>query len=161
MLQHENDRDRTRNALTLALGFVLAFGAALGCGVDSKAGLDVNGSVTLDGKPLPTGTISFATADGKSLGTAEVADGRYEIPAAAGLQPGSYQVEIISVVPTGKTVKNPDFPGETIEEVRNVIPPRYNVRSELKAELKPEGDRQFSFSLSTSKVAAKPGRGRS
>jgi hypothetical protein len=158
MLREETDRDSTRNALTLALGFVLALGGALGCGGDANVGLDVNGSVTLDGKPLPSGTISFATADGKSLGTAEVSDGRYEIPAAAGLQPGTYQVEILSVVPTGKTVKNPDFPGETIEEVRNVIPPRYNVKSELKAELKPEGDRQFSFSLSSSKVATRTGR---
>ncbi len=155
------DTDHESRTYRIILVLALACGAAIGCSSDANVGLDVNGSVTLDGKPLPSGTISFATPDGRSLGTAEVAEGRYAIPASAGLQPGTYQVEILSVVPTGKTVKNPDFPNETIKEVRNVVPARYNVRSELKAELKADGPREFSFPLSSTKVAARQARGRS
>ena len=55
------------------LGALLLTGA-VGCGGSGKG--TVTGKVTLDGKPLPAGKISFVGASGKAA-TADISDGQY------------------------------------------------------------------------------------
>ena len=160
-LMNINPRKSVRRAFSVparAAAVVILFGLA-GCGGESgPARQPVSGTVTLDGVALPSGTISFVPVDGKTPATAQVSDGVFQIARAEGPASGHYQVEIIAVRPTGKRVRHPDLPSETIEEVHNVIPTRYNVKTELKEEVKPDKENAFKFELSTRKVAARTTR---
>lgn len=130
--------------------------AVAGCGGDGgPARTPVVGTITLDGKPLPSGTITFAPLEGRTAATTEVKDGAFRIGSSGGPAPGRYQVEIVSVAPTGKRVPHPDLPTETIEEVRNLVPPRYNAQSTLTADVRADGENAFTFAL-MSKSDARP-----
>jgi hypothetical protein len=75
--------------LTAAVCFLLA-----GCGAKDLS--PVGGVVTLDGKPLPSGNITFQ-AVGKASGTASIQpDGRYVLKTGGenGLTPGDYKVAV-------------------------------------------------------------------
>lgn len=140
-------------ALAIAVSFVMP-----GCGDEGPARQPVSGTITLDGKPLASGSITFAPLEGTTAATAEVRDGTYGVGQSEGLAPGRYQVEISAVEPTGKRIEHPDLPSELIDEVRNLIPPKYNVQTELAAEVKPDGENAFTFDLSSRKVKSRTRR---
>jgi hypothetical protein len=156
---HATIRDsRRRRGLVLGVALLAAVPLA-GCADDGPARKAVSGTVALDGRPLDAGSITFAPVDGFTAANAEVVDGAFRIDRASGLAPGRYQVQIVADRSTGKTIPNPDFPDRTIEEVNNVIPPRYNVKTELTVEVKPDADEPYAFNLS-SQAAAAPSRSR-
>ena len=115
-----------RTASSLVLAIILA-----GC-VPAPLLLEVNGDVTLDGKPVGTGTdakIRFDPLDATG-NTAEtfLTAGKY----AARLVPGQYKVSVTWNRPTGRTVKGlPAGPGEDADEIETLVPGRYNTTSEL------------------------------
>lgn len=79
----------------LRLRNVLMLGAlcALGCGDGGRA--YVSGVVTLDGQPVPRGTVQFIPAGDTETATAKIgADGRYSLRSddRDGLPPGKYRV---------------------------------------------------------------------
>ncbi|VTR99495.1 hypothetical protein [Tuwongella immobilis] len=120
---------------------------AIGCGGGTNA-LDarttVTGNVTLDGQPLPEGTISFDANDGAAPGNATIVNGAYKLEA----RPGKNIVKINSYKVDPK-IKPSNDPIRPVDNRVNVIPKRYNVQSELTAEV---GDKtSFDFSLSTKK----------
>lgn len=136
----------------LGLGLVVATSwLAAGCSEAGPARQPVAGTITLDGKPLAAGTITFAPLDGATAATAPILDGAYRLGRAEGPTPGRYQVAISAVQPTGKRIAHPDFPGETIDEVRDLVPPRYNAQTELAVEITPDGEQTLPFRLSTPK----------
>ena len=56
--------------------------------------MEVSGTVTLKGKPLSDGTISFEPLDGQpTRATAMLTGGGFTIPKPFGLVPGRYMVE--------------------------------------------------------------------
>src|SRR5690349_21814612 len=113
---------------------------AAGCGGElGPARRPVSGSVKLDGRPLSDGAITFLPLGGGPAATAELADGAYAIEALRGPAPGAYNVEIVAVRPTGRRISHPDLPSETTDEVRNVVPSRYNARTQLQVDVKPDG----------------------
>ena len=65
------------------LALALAAVTAAGCGGPSKA--YVHGTVNVDGKPLPSGSIEFfpVGASGQSAGAA-ITDGKYQVEASVG-----------------------------------------------------------------------------
>lgn len=146
-------RGRFFSGLALASVFGLA-----GCGESGPPRQPVSGTVTLDGKPLASGSITFAPVEGVTAATAEVRDGAYRIGRSEGPVPGRYQVEIVAVQPTGKRIRHPDLPSETTDEVRNLIPPQYNVETRLAAEVKSDGENVFRFDLSSRRVASRTSR---
>lgn len=132
---------------------------AAGCGGEQGPPRQpVSGAIKLDGKPLPSGSITFAPIEGGAAATGEVSDGQFQIGSSSGPPPGHYQVEILAVRPTGKRIPHPDLPSETIEEVRNIIPVRYNANTELKVEVKPTEANAFTFDLSSQKLASRTKR---
>jgi hypothetical protein len=145
---------RQRRSCLLAVAG--SFGMLLaGCGGQGPLRLQLQGTVTLDGQPLPDGAISFLPVSGENGVAAggAIAAGRYLIKAGGGPTPGEYRVEILRMEPTGE--KQPDSLGDGETDVlRNAIPARYNETSELRATVTAEGPNQFDFSLST-KPAAK------
>lgn len=132
-------------------------GAALalllpGCGEpDPFDRVGVSGAVTFAGAPIPSGDISFVPLqDGPSIrGT--IADGTYAIPRDEGPTAGPYRVEVYSIRPTGRRIPDGDNPGETIEEARNAIPERYNLKSKLQVVVRPGEDQKFDFPLENAK----------
>lgn len=130
--------------------FVLLFALltlSSGCGSDgNKPGVELKGSVTLDGTPLSTGAITFIPINqGTSVG-ATITEGAYLIPAAQGAQAGEYRVEIDSSQPTGKQIQSAI--GDSLEaEFINVIPEQFNRNSTLKVIVKPEGDHIHDFEI--------------
>ncbi|MCA9018104.1 MAG: hypothetical protein KDA77_22470 [Planctomycetaceae bacterium] len=118
-----------------------------GCGSgNSVHGLEIKGTVRLDGAPLPTGAITFIPmAQGTSIG-ATISEGRYLIDSSNGALAGEYKVEIDSSQPTGKKVQS--SVGESLEdEFMNVIPEQYNRNSSLKVMLTTDGDQIHDFEL--------------
>ena len=131
--------------------WVIAAGLSVGCGGDiygERIGL--SGEVTLDGKPLEEGRIVFIPLDataGAPGATAASAGGKYTIPTVAGLGRTRYRVQIHRDRKTGRRV--PDYdgaPGDTREEILESLPPEYNSRSRLEADLS-SGTIAFHFPL--------------
>lgn len=84
---------RGRSGLIVGLVAVIGM-AGSGC---RKHSASVAGDVTLDGRPLATGVVSFTpSATGASAYANIGADGRYSLQtgAEAGLEPGSYRVTV-------------------------------------------------------------------
>jgi hypothetical protein len=152
-------REPTRNSMIvcsmrrLGLAFVVlaAFGLAIGC---SQSGDDlprepVSGTVTLDGQPLPNGTISFIPVTGSGGGGGTITDGKFSIAREGGPVPGSYTVAIYASATQGEQTK-PKMAGGTRKEsqlAKELIPAKYNANTELKAEIKKGGNNDLKFVL--------------
>ena len=107
----------------------------------------VTGTVWLDGRPLPNGSVALEPIDGTpgpGGGGGINKDGKYEIK--RGLRPGRYRVEIRSTVTIERQVRNPTIPSELVSEEVSVIPEQYNTRSTLIREVGP-GPNVLDFEL--------------
>ena len=63
--------------------------------------------MTLDGKPLADGSITFIPA-GKGISAGgKIVDSHYELSSKDGLVPGTYQVRINASESTGRTIVDP------------------------------------------------------
>lgn len=143
-------------------GFLLAAALATGCGSGTLAPLpvaNVSGTVTLDGKPLEKGTISFAT-DGRSPQVFEIRDGKYNGAAMV----GSNSISISSrkpIVfaggkdPSGGRLKGssqggpPGAPPSVPEE--ETLPAVYNKDSKESRVVESGGANKFDFDLKSAK----------
>ena len=119
----------------MALLIVVTAGCASGPRV-----YEVTGTVTLDGDALSEGYITFIPED-KEFGSeaAKVVDGKYTVKIKGGKQ--KVEIRATRVVP-GK--KDPMGTGGDVKE--NYIPERYNLKTELSAEVG-EGKTEHSFPL--------------
>lgn len=136
---------RTAAALAAAAGLLVA----AGCGDNRSA---VSGRVSLDGKPVEAGTISFvpeATTKGPSAG-ATIANGEYRVEGENLPVPGSYRVEITATKKTGKMIPagSPAPKGTMVEETVQAVPEKYNKKSTLQKDLK-AGSNSLDFDLTT------------
>ena len=116
-----------------SLGATLFVALAALSGCESKmAPVGVSGNVTLGGAPLD-GAISFFPTSGSQqpAGSSAITAGKYSIPAGSGLTRGEYRVEIRSAANTGAT----PGPGESPPPVNELVPARYNTKSDLTAGL--------------------------
>jgi hypothetical protein len=142
----------------LAVGLL----ALAGCGGDELPRQAVSGSVEFDNKPLAVGQIEFYPRDTGPYavaGGSPISAGRYSIPQAEGLTPGTYKVVISaegeSSATKGRQKKvaeveaevSGEMPGLGDLNVRELIPARYNAQSELTAKVTEEGPNQFDFKL--------------
>jgi hypothetical protein len=126
--------------------------AAVGC---SRSGDElprepVAGTVTLDGVPLPEGSIQF-TPTGKPSGPAvaggaTIQAGRFSIAREDGLVAGEYKVAISSAAPKEQApTKGLIRKGTMLATER--IPAPYNAKSTLTAEVKKGGSLDLKFDL--------------
>ena len=131
--------------MSIALGL-------LGCSdrTDDLPRLAISGTVTLDGKPLERGTIRFEPKPAnrqpvQAFGPIE--GGGFAIPSAVGPTPGSYAVVISSASQEATDLE--DDPARKVVVKPDPIPPRYNRRSTLTAEVAAEGPSAFEFPLTS------------
>lgn len=110
----------------------------------------VSGSVTLDGQPLDSGTIEFVPTGVSNglLSGALIANGQYSVPVDKGLPPGKYTVRVFSAGAIANVPSGP--PGsEAPAPARERIPAKYNVNSQLTAEINAGGTTTFNFELTS------------
>lgn len=123
--------------------------AVAGCGGgDPLARQAVSGTVTFKGQPLDKGTITFLPADpqGKGMGGATITNGQFSLPAAQGLPPGRYRVQISS--PTGGAEVTPgEAPGESSKLAEERIPASWNTESKHEITVEKGGANKFDFHI--------------
>ena len=117
-----------------------------GCG-DSRR-TSIEGTVTWDGQPLPSGSIVFLPLTGTESPTAggDIVDGKFSIPAKKGTFEGKFRVEITAERPSGRKIPHPGS-GELVEELEQYLPVRYNTASELEVEVEVGVPNRLEFPL--------------
>lgn len=126
---------------------VSAIACFSGCSPDDSR-LAVEGEVTIDGRPLPDGKISFMPLPGTASPTAggTITDGKFNISNDKGVRPGAFRVEIKALRATGKKTRD-DLSGESIDQKRQYIPDRYNENSGLTVDIKDGEANHLTFTL--------------
>jgi hypothetical protein len=134
---------------------VLAGLMIVGCGdpstpVDPFKRVAVSGTVTLDGAPLPAGTIEIDPMEGAEGPTAigEISQGKFAIERSRGPVAGKHRV-IISGRPPVKIGEN-EQPGGTPKVVPDPVPARYNSESKLEVAVPADGSSTLEFALTKS-----------
>jgi hypothetical protein len=125
---------------------------APGCGPGTPLGRQsVSGTVTLDGKPLPAGSIMFEPQGSQgALGGAAVTDGKFTIATQGGLPPGTYIVRISAAAPKGKAAADgPPGPGGGMRgpDPPELIPAEWNAKSQHTITVAEKGDNTFDFPI--------------
>jgi len=138
-MSHDSNRwiAFSRRLRTTAAGLtVMTALLALGCSRQAEVG----GVVTLDGRPLATGVVTFTPASAGPSGYATVGrDGTYTVQmgASAGLPPGDYVVTVAANGPP--SADSQPGPGPLSDGIRPLVTPqRYAdpAQSPLRATLK-------------------------
>ena len=128
---------------------ILSVTVALGCGGSSKTAA-VNGSVTVGGVPVESGSIAFNPIEGTAGHSAGgvIENGRYSISATDGPKVGMNSVAINGRRKTGRKIPVPSTQNVMMDETEEVVPPRYHAGQELKREIRP-GKNTLDFDLET------------
>jgi hypothetical protein len=98
----------------------------------------VSGTITMDGKPLTDGLVSFKTVQTGDIETMNVKDGQFR----GNAKEGDRRVEIYTF-----RINKGDFGGMPMEFKANLVPPRYSSESTLTAKVTTEGPNEFAFSI--------------
>ncbi len=111
----------------------------------------VQGTVTLDGRPLSKALISFlpiGNTEGPKV-SGVVQDGRFSIPAAKGPLPGEFQVKVEAISPEIEAMASGDFQSlrETAGTETIVIAPEFNRESRLTATVRDGQPNRFQFQV--------------
>lgn len=123
-----------RHAVLVAV--LVGCGLAGGCD-PAPAGATVTGQVTVDGRPLAKGVITYVPADttGRPV-SAEVVDGRYEVATTAG--PKKVMLSAPTVIARHRESSAPDAP--MVEQTAESLPAKYHAETELTFDVKPGGN---------------------
>lgn len=131
--------------------------AAFGCSSKPYQVAQVSGRVTLDGKPLSTGSITFAPMASKdnpnpgptSHGILD-ADGRFALifdVSTPGSVVGKCRVYITSL--TANPAADERDAGGPVAKARDKVPAKYNNRTELVFDVPSGGTDQANFNLTS------------
>ena len=131
-----------RALIVLALAIVVA---VAGCRRASDPRVPVSGTITLDGKPLTMGFITFVSPTEGVFESMEIKDGGFKGLA----RPGSRQVDISAFREDPRQFRS-SKPDEM--PPMNFLPAKYSgASSELTADVSEKGPNTFTFGLSMGK----------
>jgi len=132
LLQKKGGTTLRRPAMLLCFSICCLLMLNLGCGPSNPDGrVSVSGTVTWNGEPVKTGNILFlSTSKGKSSGGG-IVEGEFKLPAHKGVPLGNYKVKITAGRPSGRKVRDSDYPDQFIDDIEQYIPSRYNDKTEL------------------------------
>jgi hypothetical protein len=125
-------------------------GVFCGVGGNDPSRISLKGQVTLDGKPLESGTIRFilsSYAEQPHVDVSLIEDGEYTISSSDRLIPGTYEVQIRSAAQEAEARIFKIDVDEIPPEQRMRIPARYNKHSVLEVEIRHAGLSRFDFDL--------------
>jgi hypothetical protein len=147
------NRHFTRRGSCLLFVLLLCLvGCSSGDGIRRGA---VEGTVSLADSPIADGLIRFIPTGGTTgaMVDAPIKAGSFTLPQKSGPCIGSQRVEIFAFQKTGKMVVED---GEEMEEIKQLVPSRYNTRSELTVTIQEGKNLLPPFELTVKK---KEGRG--
>ena len=115
-------------------GVATALFVIAGCGGPKDVG-GVSGTVTLGGQPLADAMITFSpTAEGGSSGVGQTdSEGHYTLSYAAGVQGAQQGANEVRITTFREAEPDGDPPQPAVPEK---VPAKYNVKTELKVEVK-------------------------
>ena len=129
---------------TVVLG-LLVLSLPLLAGCDNGPSV-VSGKVTVDGTPVKTGAITFVPANGDGPTAAgTIKDGAY----SAEVFPGAKKVEITGYEIVGKVPAYGDPKGPMKNVTKAVVPEKYNLHSNLTAEIVEGTNENLNFELTS------------
>jgi hypothetical protein len=116
-----------------------------GCG-SNDGRKTVSGTVSLDGKPLASGSVVFQCVEGKGNNAGgPVKDGQFSIPASHGVFPAKYAVAVQAFRPTGRKVHS-ESTGRDIDEVAQL---QFRESGSITATVTAGGNNYFEFKLTS------------
>lgn len=138
----------TSAMMRMACGMLVCAGIALaGCGSRSPR-FPVSGTVTLDGQPMAVGEVHFKIPSLGEIEPFQVREGSFR---GAVARSGGYVVEVYSFqkanLSAEQLAKLDPVARATATEQKNIVADGFG----LSAEVKPEGDNRYSFSVNSSK----------
>jgi hypothetical protein len=135
---------------------VLFIAALAGCGQGSSVNAPVSGRITINSRPLAGGNIVFqpvAGAGGVTAGRGSNGscddEGRYQLETVdgkSGAVVGTHRVRIYGPKPKRSSA---DDSGGPKDQASQLVPERYNYRTELTFVVPPVGTTQADFELTT------------
>ena len=136
--------------------FLVLLIAGCGGGGNPQGRLPFSGNVTLDGQALKGGYLILEPKSGqKTQSGGMIHEGRFEVPQNKGAAPGLYAVAIYSgdttQPPSGVSPGTPEYEVamKKVKTRGEQVPTKYNTKTTLTAELKVDGENEFTFDLTT------------
>ncbi|WP_146510961.1 hypothetical protein [Thalassoglobus neptunius] len=139
-------KNRSRwTALLVAASLTVCVGCSKSNPLNRQA---VQGVVTLQGKPITSGSIEFhPQGDEGTISGATIKDGSYYVDPSRGVPPGSY---IVRVFASDEDTLVQDVPGESRGVVaKQIVPPEFNVKSQLYLTVKTDQKNVFDVEIPT------------
>ncbi|WP_259636178.1 carboxypeptidase-like regulatory domain-containing protein [Stieleria sedimenti] len=140
-----NGADRLPFATALVLAMILL---TTGCNSPPQPNVTATGTVHVAGEPLSGAVITLEPmrqTTGPNA-SAPVFDGRFEVPASAGLHGGTYRVRV-AMIPTELLVKLPSEQAASLPPAGAVIDPSFDAESQLSCDLKPDQPNALAFAV--------------
>ena len=140
--------------LLVVLGISILFQPGCGSPSDQPALGQVTGTITLDGKPLSGTAVVFQPESGRPARGTTDAEGKYELTYIRQTKGAKVGVNRVEIAPSedgeaeeSETPDDESSPApKQAKSKKPKIPARYNVKSELKADVK-AGKNTFDFNL--------------
>ena len=129
----------------IQFGACLLSAALAGCGSDGPEIAGVEGTVTMDGKPLPNAAVVFVPEGGRPAGARTDENGHYVLNFSAGRQgaiPGKSRIRISTLSDPYEAEDGTSVPGSP-----ETIPARYNAQTTLQYEVKAGETNVANFDL--------------
>ncbi len=132
---------------TIFVGLLACFATLscfTGCGPESNVAT-ISGSISIDGKPTDSGSISFIPVNGEGpTAGSEIKQGKYTSQAAIG--ECKVEIRVSKVVGKKKLYDTPDSPVQDLME--EILPAKFNEATELRVEVK-RGTNEKNWELKT------------
>ncbi len=131
----------------VVLGACVLALACLGCGESGPEIAPVEGTITLDGKPLANASVVFVPENGRPAGGTTNSAGKYVLTFSEGREgamPGKNKVRISTARDPSETPE-----GEPIPAAPETIPMRYNAQTELEFPVEPGKKNIANFNLTS------------
>jgi hypothetical protein len=113
----------------LLIGIALLVVASSGCGPGGPDIASVEGTVTMNGKPLPNAAVVFIPENGRPAGATTDSEGHYVLNFTTGRKgaiPGKNSIRITTLRDAGEDENGKPVPGS-----KETIPMEYNIASTL------------------------------
>ena len=130
----------------IAAVLLVASASVVGCGGggDGLTLYPVTGTVTFDDQPVSEGRVVFRKKEGDQKAfSGEIKEGKYQLDA----EPGKMSVEVVASRPVPGKFDTSNGTPEPVGEM--YIPAKYNEKTTLEAEVKPDGDNEIPFALTS------------
>jgi hypothetical protein len=122
---------------------------------DGRTRESFSGRVTFNGQPLKEGYLVLEPQSGQATQSGGlIADGEFNVPEDRGAEPGKYSVAIFAEAVKPTTSAEPGTPEyeEALAKAQPqqvVIPEKYNVKTQVSAEIRAGEPNTFIFDLSS------------